>query len=150
MEPLHDKSFTLLHARPSNTTNFVPKAERSIVLINNAGIAWAPEQSFTENGYELQFQSNHLGHYLLTRLLLKKNLLRRVIHTSSLAHAFGNANAKTMSGRDFHPLTYCDTKLFNNLFSNSLSRKKLVPSVTVHPGMVHTNIMETYVVRTHT
>merc|ERR1712217_119501 len=78
--------------------------------------------------------------------------LRRVIHISSLAHACGivpgyggsagDASGSNMSlGTNFHGLTYCDTKLMNNLVSNYMSRVLNVKSAVVHPGLVHTSIL---------
>ncbi|CAD7970341.1 unnamed protein product [Amoebophrya sp. A25] len=122
------------------------RENRAIVLVNNAGLAWLPERQLTEDGFEMQFQSNHLGHFLLTRLLLqKKKVLRRVVHVSSFAHGFGHVPGfKTRNGTElgthFTKMTYCDTKLMNNLFSNALVRKENLHSVSVHPGMVLTQL----------
>jgi NAD(P)-dependent dehydrogenase (short-subunit alcohol dehydrogenase family) len=127
------------------------KKPLKVVLINNAGQAWLPEKTLTEDGYEMQFQSNVLGHYLLTRLLMNQKKLERVVHVSSLAHACGvvpgyssgfeELGSGVELGTHFSPATYCDTKLMNNLFSNYLSTNHAVKSVALHPGVVHTAIM---------
>jgi len=112
-----------------------------VVLINNAGEAWVPELLLTEDGYESQFQSNFLGHYLLTRILIQSSLLKRVVHVSSCLHAMGEVPGyhivnESGPGTHFSSLTtYSDTKLMNSLFSNYLSKNN-VKSVAVHPGVV--------------
>ena len=124
--------------------------EKLDVLICNAGGGAASGHHLTEDGFESQFQTNHLGHFLLVNLLLdllKKSPSGRVVVTSSLAHRFGRidldniAFAQKYSGHPF--LTYCDTKLANVLFTKELSRRlKETTSVTVnclHPGTVYTN-----------
>jgi NAD(P)-dependent dehydrogenase (short-subunit alcohol dehydrogenase family) len=61
------------------------------ILINNAGIMMVPETK-TEDGNEMQLQVNHLGHFLLTNLLLptmKKSVPARIINISSIAHQWG-------------------------------------------------------------
>lgn len=112
-----------------------------VVLINNAAQAFVPELLLTEDGYESQFQSNFLGHYLLTRILIQSGLLKRVVHVSSCLHATGvvpGYHIVNESGPGTHfssLMTYSDTKLMNSLFSNYLSKNN-IKSVAVHPGVV--------------
>jgi NAD(P)-dependent dehydrogenase (short-subunit alcohol dehydrogenase family) len=66
-------------------------AERVDVLINNAATMAGPYEK-TEDGFESQFQVNHLGHFLLTNLLLKKMMTRkgaRIINVTSNGYGFG-------------------------------------------------------------
>lgn len=123
------------------------------VLICNAGGGSPPGRHLTEDGFEVQFQTNHLGHFLLVNLLL--DLLKstgslgkcsRIVITSSLAHRFGSIDLLNMPKFDKyvpHPfLNYCDTKLANLLFMKELDRRLEGSSVTVnalHPGTVYTN-----------
>lgn len=123
------------------------------VLICNAGGGSPPGRRLTEDGFEVQFQTNHLGHFLLVNLLM--DLLKssgtigrssRIVITSSLAHRFGNIDLENMVKFERyipHPfLTYCDTKLANLLFMKELDRRLEGSSVTVnalHPGTVYTN-----------
>ena len=80
------------------------------------------------------------GHFLLTRLLQEKKLLRRVIHVTSTMHFLGSLpETKEELAVRFHKRNYCDTKLMNNLFSNKLAREGAM-SVLVHPGLVDTDI----------
>ncbi|XP_039288387.1 retinol dehydrogenase 13 isoform X6 [Nilaparvata lugens] len=68
------------------------KEETNIhLLINNAGVMMCPRQ-LTEDGYEMQFATNHLGHFLLTLILLPRILNSapaRIVNVSSIAHKFG-------------------------------------------------------------
>ncbi|XP_078685493.1 retinol dehydrogenase 13-like [Branchiostoma floridae x Branchiostoma belcheri] len=118
------------------------------VLINNAGVMGCPRWE-TEDGFELQFGVNHLGHFLLTNLLLDKlqqSAPSRVVTVSSLAHIF-------TSGLDFDDINYEEdydpaesyrrSKLANVLFSRELARRLKGTGVTsnsLHPGVIYTEI----------
>ncbi|XP_038074481.1 retinol dehydrogenase 14-like isoform X3 [Patiria miniata] len=113
------------------------------------GIMMCPEWQ-TEDGFEMQFGVNHLGHFLLTDLLLdliKSSTPARIINVSSLAHAYAKMNwddiqmRKGYNKRD----AYGQSKLANVLFTRELSRRlrKIVSGVTVnavHPGVVATEL----------
>lgn len=116
------------------------------VLINNAG-AYPVKQQFTEEGFELQFGVNYLGHYLLTQLLLPaitKADEARIIHVSSIMHNLGKIDFNTFRGRAKYSGTaaYGQSKLANALFSSALAKRlpAHVTSNAVHPGGVDSDI----------
>ncbi|KAL7745716.1 hypothetical protein ACLKA6_009921 [Drosophila palustris] len=132
--------------------NFVArfKAEetRLDLLINNAGIMACP-RSLTADGYEQQFGVNHLGHFLLTNLLLdrlKQSSPSRIVVVSSAAHLFGRINREDlMSERKYSKFfgAYSQSKLSNILFTRKLSELLKDSGVTVnccHPGVVRTEL----------
>lgn len=118
------------------------------LLINNAGLAG--QQGRTSDGFEVAFGVNHLGHFLLTLLLLDKlraSAPARVVNVSSKAHY-------DATGIDFEALTqptatvtglaeYSVSKLANVLFTRSLAKRLEgtgVTSYAVHPGVVATEV----------
>ena len=120
------------------------------VLLCNAGAGAPFGRHLTEDGFEMQFQTNHLGHFLLINLLLE--LMKRspsgarIVITSSLAHRFGRVDLSNMARAEqytSHPfLTYCDTKLLNVILAKQLARLLQATSVTanaLHPGTIYTN-----------
>ena len=122
------------------------------LLINNAGVMYPPKQN-TSDGFELQFGTNHLGHFALTGLLLP-NLLpvdgSRVVVVASIAH---NIRAKI----DFDDLqwdkrrydrvaSYGQSKLANLMFTYELQRrlaaaKAKTIAVAAHPGVAATELV---------
>ncbi|XP_072513588.1 retinol dehydrogenase 12 [Salminus brasiliensis] len=117
-------------------------------LINNAGVAICPYTT-TEDGFELQFGVNHLGHFFLTFLLmdlLKHSAPSRVINVSSLAHFMGKINFEDInSEKNYHPVkAYVQSKLANVLFSRELAKRVEDLGVTVcaiDPGLVNTALI---------
>lgn len=117
------------------------------ILINNAGVMWSPKMQ-TEDGFELQFGTNHLGHFLLTNLLLEKiraSVPSRIINVSSVAHTRGTINFDDLnSDKDYsRRLAYQQSKLANVLFTRELARQLNGTGVTVyalHPGVVQTEL----------
>ena len=125
------------------------------VLINNAGVMYST-YARTEDGFELHMGVNHLGHFLLTNLLLermKESPSARVITVSSLLYKyclefkFEDMNSSDPSRiNPFHPNrheAYCQSKLANILFSRELARRLAGTSVTANvltPGMVRTGL----------
>ncbi|KAH9321692.1 hypothetical protein KI387_016331, partial [Taxus chinensis] len=128
------------------------------ILINNAGIMACPFQ-LSEDGIELQFATNHLGHFLLTNLLLDKlkataketGIQGRIINVSSAAHKrappegirFDKINDKS----SYIPFqAYGQSKLANILHANELAgrledEKADVTANSLHPGIIPTNII---------
>jgi NAD(P)-dependent dehydrogenase (short-subunit alcohol dehydrogenase family) len=120
-------------------------------LINNAGIMQTPPRQ-TADGFELQFGTNHLGHFLLTGLLfgLVEKAQGRIVQVSSLAHAFGRIhfNDLMLSKRYDPSRAYAQSKLANLMFALELDRrlKKAGSAVTAyacHPGYSNTNLQST-------
>ena len=120
------------------------------VLVNNAGV-FLPERGTNPQGHELTLAVNHLGHFLLTHLLLPRLLAApqgRVVNVSSMMHAAGRIDlddlhlARGYSGRD----AYASAKLANVLFTFELARRLEASPVTVnalHPGVIATKLLAT-------
>lgn len=117
------------------------------ILINNAGVMTCPKWQ-TKDGFELQFGTNHLGHFLFTNLLLdliKKSAPAKILNLSSLAHENGQIYFDDlMLEKDYTPVkAYCQSKLANVLFTKELTRRLEGTSVNtyvIHPGGVDTDL----------
>ncbi|MCF4122639.1 SDR family NAD(P)-dependent oxidoreductase [Antribacter sp. KLBMP9083] len=121
------------------------------LLINNAGVMYPPKQT-TRDGFELQFGTNHLGHFAFTGLLLDLLLPvpgSRVVTVSSLAHRLGGAAIHfddLQWDRSYdRAAAYGQSKLANLLFAYELQRR-LAPqgttiSVAAHPGLANTELL---------
>src|SRR5437899_812371 len=97
------------------------------LLINNAGVM-APPRRTTSDGFELQFGTNHLGHFALTGLLLDRLLATdgaRVVNVSSTAHRFGHIRFDDLQWRNGYSKwrAYGQSKLANLLFTHELQRR---------------------------
>jgi len=121
------------------------------ILINNAGIMATPYGK-TVDGFELQFGTNHLGHFLLTGLILDLITAAeasRVVTITSIAHFngkinFGDINSDKQYSR---MVAYRQSKLANLLFAYELQRRllksgKKTISIAVHPGVSSTGIVK--------
>jgi NAD(P)-dependent dehydrogenase (short-subunit alcohol dehydrogenase family) len=119
------------------------------LLVNNAGVM-APPRRTTADGFELQFGTNHLGHFALTNLLLPRMEGRedaRVVTLSSNAHKLGRIAFDNLNGerRYFRWNAYNQAKLANLLFALELDRRlraagSTVKSIAAHPGYAATNL----------
>lgn len=123
--------------------------ERIDLLINNAGVMWPPKQ-VTKDGFELQFGTNHLGHFAFTGLLLDRLLPitdSRVVTVSSIGHrmlADIHFDDLQWERRYNRVAAYGQSKLANLLFTYELQRR-LAPhgttiAVAAHPGGSRTEL----------
>ncbi|MEZ4293489.1 MAG: oxidoreductase [Polyangiaceae bacterium] len=128
---------------------FTEGHERLDVLINNAGVMALPYKK-TADGFEMQFGTNHLGHFALTGLLLpllEKSAPARVVTVSSIAHQMGTIDFDDLQHEKSYQkwLAYGQSKLANLLFAYELDRRLRkrnvdVRSVACHPGYASTNL----------
>jgi NAD(P)-dependent dehydrogenase (short-subunit alcohol dehydrogenase family) len=123
--------------------------DRIDLLINNAGVMWTPK-STTKDGFELQFGTNHLGHFAFTGLLLDRLLPvagSRVVTVSSVGHRiradihFDDLQWERGYGRVG---AYGQSKLANLMFTYELQRRLAPGGTTIaaaaHPGGSHTEL----------
>ena len=121
-------------------------------IINNAGIMQTPEQR-TADGFEMQFGTNHLGHFLMNSLLfdLVVNRSGRIVPVSSIAHKppakihFDNI---MFEGKYNPTLAYGQSKLANLIYGIEFQRRLTaagsdVSSISCHPGYSATNLQST-------
>jgi NAD(P)-dependent dehydrogenase (short-subunit alcohol dehydrogenase family) len=125
--------------------DFRARYKKLNVLINNAGV-FLPKRVATVDGLEATFATNHLGHFLLTNLLLdelKASAPARIINITSDAHRGTEIDFEDLEGEKkysgYH--AYGQSKLANVLFTYQLAKKLEGTGVTVnclHPGVVRT------------
>ncbi|XP_060902073.1 dehydrogenase/reductase SDR family member 13-like [Labrus mixtus] len=131
---------------------FLKSESRLDLLINNAGIYM---QGRTEDGFGMMFGVNHIGHFLLTNLLLeclKASGPSRVVNLSSVAHNFGSVDFDCLNkhkalglGTSFMQVlqVYSDSKLCNALFNHELAKRLQGTKVTcysLHPGAINSEL----------
>lgn len=133
---------------------FHSKYSKLDVLINNAGVMNPPKREVTKQNFEVQFGTNHLGHFLLTGLLLdilKNTPNSRVSVQSSIVHKtesmkpdihFDDLNFEKSYNRD---QAYAQSKLANLLFAYELDRRLKTNNINTivtaaHPGYTKTNL----------
>jgi len=131
--------------------NFSKKYDSLNVLLNNAGVMQPPYRK-TEDGFELQFGVNHLGHFALTAYLLpilQKTEGSRVISQSSIAHLSGSINFDDINSEKKYGRTsaYGQSKIANLYFAYELNRQlqktgSSVISLAVHPGYTSTELQQ--------
>ena len=127
---------------------FLARGEPLHVLVNNAGVGGA--RGLTRQGFELMFGVNHLGHFLLTQLLLDRltsSAPARVVTVASDAHYQARGIDWEALRRPARGITglgeYAVSKLCNVLFSQELARRTAGTGVTtyaLHPGVVASDI----------
>ncbi|MBU1095140.1 MAG: SDR family NAD(P)-dependent oxidoreductase [Bacteroidetes bacterium] len=131
-------------------SRFKEKYEKLDILINNAGVM-IPPYSKTDDGFELQFGTNHLGHFALTGLLmefLNKSNEARIVNVSSAAHKYGKIDFADLNWekRKYKPISaYGDSKIANLYFTYELKRKlekskSNVKVTAAHPGWTATDL----------
>jgi NAD(P)-dependent dehydrogenase (short-subunit alcohol dehydrogenase family) len=131
---------------------FLVQHDRIDLLINNAGVMASPHMT-TGDGLELQFGTNHIGHFLLTNLLMpaivkaaKAGSDARIVNLSSRGHHFDTVHFDDphFEERDYDKwLAYGQAKTANILFSVGLEKRladKGVHALAVHPGGIRTNL----------
>ncbi|PWA03411.1 hypothetical protein BB558_000426 [Smittium angustum] len=126
---------------------FKKKHNKLHLLINNAGIMACPYMT-TKDGIEMQFGTNHVGHFVITTELLdtiKASAPARIINVSSMAHASGDFNKEKILDKSKYQKVgnYGISKLANIMFTNSLAKKLEGTGVTansLHPGTVYTKL----------
>ena len=133
---------------------FTGRFDRLHGLVNNAGVMNTPAGK-TKEGFEIQFGTNHLGHFLLTELLLgvlKASAPSRIVNLSSCFHdkAMGREGKIDFDDLNFERKkydgweAYAQSKLANLLHARQLSKRLQDTGVTVasvHPGWVRTNLI---------
>ena len=135
--------------------------DRLDILINNAGLALFGEQekTLTEDGNELTLQSNHLGHFLLTNLLMDKMEEfpgSRIVNISSIAHQkpswsysrgrYLDINDLNFDSNEYDGFAaYGCSKLANILFTKELAKRlKNTTTSVLHPGVIETEIWRNF------
>lgn len=120
------------------------------LLINNAGVMMCPQET-TEDGFELQLQTNYIGHFLLTLLLLPKMQSSgpgcRILNVSSYLHMYGTIHDDLNLKESYTPFkAYTQSKLANILFTKELARRLKEANInginvySLHPGVVTTEV----------
>jgi NAD(P)-dependent dehydrogenase (short-subunit alcohol dehydrogenase family) len=123
------------------------------ILLNNAGLMMMPQRQETADGFERQFGTNHLGHFVLTAALWPQLVASggaRVVTVASNAHRRGRIRLQDPNFRAGYAPTvaYSQSKLANLMFALELHRRIVaagaaVASIAAHPGLTHTNLFVT-------
>lgn len=127
---------------------FIKQNQPIHILINNAGVWMDEAKEKTVDGFEMTFGVNHLGHFLLTKLLMdkiKEAGNSRVVTLSSALHKNGEVDFDNLDSQKNYTAfgAYCNSKLMNILFSNELARRYGefgVKTYSLHPGVIATGL----------
>ena len=120
------------------------------ILVNNAGLMALPRRQTTQDGFEMQFGVNYLGHFALTARLfpLLHNAARpRVVQLSSIAHRSGQIDFSDLQGMRYRPWkAYGQSKLAMLIFALELQRRSdangwNILSTAAHPGFSRTELI---------
>ncbi len=120
-------------------------------IINNAGVMQPPLRR-TEEGFELQMATNHIGHFRLNAALIEHLELSggRVVSVSSVAHKFGAIDFDDLMSEKSYDATarYSQSKLANIMYAFELQRRlkargSSVSAIACHPGYAATNLQST-------
>ncbi|WP_232825682.1 SDR family oxidoreductase [Algoriphagus litoralis] len=133
------------------TAKMIVRGQPIDLLINNAGVMTPPKRLETADGFELQFGTNHLGHFALTAgllPLLRKASKARVVTVSSVANRAGKINFEDLqSESSYVPMeAYSQSKLANLMFAFELQRQSEqfgwgISSMASHPGVSRTRLL---------
>jgi NAD(P)-dependent dehydrogenase (short-subunit alcohol dehydrogenase family) len=128
---------------------FLEEFERLDILINNAGLMAVPLLRTTQ-GFEMQFGTNHIGHFALTALLIDiidRTPASRIVNVSSIAYKMGRINFDDLNWNKSYSkwAAYGQSKLANLLFTIELDRRlrlaeKHIIVASAHPGWASTNL----------
>ncbi|KAM3072662.1 hypothetical protein ACMFMF_006997 [Clarireedia jacksonii] len=142
-------SYTSIRSAAQEVLSLAPKIH---VLINNAGVMAPAQYRTTAEGVEVQFGSNHVGHFLLTNLLLPgleaaASEGARVVNVSSNGWGLGEVRFDDYNfndGKDWEKWAgYGQSKTANVLFGLGLAKKlkgKGIQAYSLHPGVINTNL----------
>ncbi|XP_068151173.1 retinol dehydrogenase 12-like [Drosophila tropicalis] len=127
--------------------DFKTEQDQLHILINNAGVMRGPRR-LTKDGFEMQIGVNHMGHFLLTNLLLdnlKAAHSSRIVVVSSGVHCIGKIKTTDLNSEKSYSEggAYSQSKLANILFTRELAKRLEGTRVTVnalHPGAVNTEL----------
>jgi NAD(P)-dependent dehydrogenase (short-subunit alcohol dehydrogenase family) len=128
---------------------FIEEYDKLDILINNAGVMAIPLMR-TSQGFEMQFGTNHLGHFALTALLfdfMEKTHGSRIVNVSSLMHKFGTIHFDDLNWEKSYSKweAYSQSKLANLMFTLELNRRIQAAGLQTkvmasHPGYASTNL----------
>ncbi|MDP9961648.1 SDR family oxidoreductase [Chryseobacterium lathyri] len=137
----------------SFASRMIERGEAIDLLINNAGVMTPPNRLETTDGFELQFGTNHIGHFALTAQLLpllRKAPNARVVTVSSVANRNGQINFDDLQSTVLYVpgKAYSQAKIANLMFALELQRQSEkngwgITSIASHPGVSRTNLLIT-------